>query len=155
MNTRKIRGGSMKKNVINTYLYISWNPEGNSDSDRNYFNSYMAVVRAMIHEEVSISLENIGDGGAVFSSYLPFDEVKEKMKHRKFPYLLIDVSLNIQTDTIDGYLTKTQIEKLKVFIHSANENKLTSLQSKLDEAIKNDDYEKAIVYRDLLKEKKK
>jgi hypothetical protein len=115
----------------------------------------MAVVRAMIHEEVSISLENIGDGGAVFSSYLPFDEVKEKMKHRKFPYLLIDVSLNIQTDTIDGYLTKTQIEKLKVFIHSANENKLTSLQSKLDEAIKNDDYEKAIVYRDLLKEKKK
>ncbi len=144
----------MKVDVINTYLYISWNPGKNSEEGQQYFNSYMAVVKAMIHEEISIGLENIGDGGIIFSSYLSFDDIKERVRHRKFPYLIIDLSINIQTNTLDGYLTKTDIKKLKEFVNHTKEIQLLSLETRLSEAVESDDYEKAIFYRDLIKDKR-
>jgi hypothetical protein len=139
----------MKKEINNTFLYISWAP---SNPIRGYFKSYMAVVKAMIHEEISVGLENIGENGIVFLSPLSFKEVKQKLKHNKFPYLLIDISLNIQTDTLDGYLTVTEIEKLKSFLVISKETKLTSLQMRLENALDEEDYISAIVYRDQMNE---
>lgn len=139
----------MKKEINNTFLYISWTPKSLSEG---YFKSYMAVVKAMIHEEISVSIENIGDNGIVFLSPLSFKEVKEKLKHDKFPYLLIDISLNIQTDTIDGYLTVTEIEKLKAFLITSKEIKLAALQVRLESALEEEDYRSAIVYRDQMNE---
>jgi hypothetical protein len=97
-------------------------------------------------------MENIGENGIVFLSPLSFKEVKEKLKHSKFPYLLIDVSLNIQTDTMDGYLTVTEIEKLKTFLVTSKETKLTALQERLENALDEEDYRSAIVYRDQMNE---
>lgn len=139
----------MKKEINNTFLYISWAP---SNPIKGYFKSYMAVVKAMIHEEISAGMENIGENGIVFLSPLSFKEVKEKLKHSKFPYLLIDVSLNIQTDTMDGYLTVTEIEKLKTFLVTSKETKLTALQERLENALDEEDYRSAIVYRDQMNE---
>lgn len=144
----------MKSEVVNTYLYISWNPSNKTEEDREYFKSYMAVVKAMIHEEVSISLENIGEGGIVFSSFLTFEDIKERVRHRKFPYLIIDLSMNVQTNTLDGYLTGTEIDKLKSFVNHTKEAQLLFLETRLQEAVENDDFENAIIFRDLIYAKK-
>ena len=139
----------MKKEINNIFLYISWAPES---PNRNYFKSYMAVVKAMIHEEISAGMENIGENGIVFLSPLSFKEVKEKLKHGKFPYLLLDISLNVSTNTIDGFLTVTEIEKLKVFLINSKKDKMTDLQLRLENALDEEDYRSAIFYRDQMTE---
>lgn len=139
----------MKKEINNTFLYISWNK---GEIHKEHFKSYMAVMKAIIHEEISVNMENIGENGIVFSSPLAFKDIKEKLKHSKFPYLLIDVSLNIETNTLDGYLSMTEIEKLKTFLVVEKNAKMTSLQMRLESALDEEDYRSAIVYRDQMNE---
>lgn len=145
----------MKDDVLKNYLYISWDKNKTINSrDKRLFNSYMSVVRASIYEEISVCLENIGDFGVVFSSYLNFDEVKKRIKHQKNPYILIDLSLSLSLDAIDGYLNHSEIDVLKMFIKKNTENTISDLQEKLNKALEIDDFESAIIYRDLLKNKK-
>ena len=143
----------MKKEFLNQYLYLSWNNKSVDENTHKEFLSYMAVAKAMIKDEVSEEFEMLGENAFIFSSNFDFNNVKEKMKHKRFPYMLIDVTLSMSNNLVLTYLQKEELNKVEDFIKTSKEKELLYVKSKLEEALVMEDYEAAIVYRDYISKK--
>lgn len=141
----------MKKEFLSNYLYLSWNNKGGDEKIYREFLSYMTVAKTMIKDEISEEFEMLGDSAFIFSSSFDFDSVKEKLKHKRFPYILIDVSLNLSNNLISTYLQKEEVDKVEEFIESSKLNNLVYVKQKLEDAVSLEDYEQAVFFRDYLK----
>ena len=136
----------MKKEVLNYYLYISWDKK-NQDQE---FLSYMMVAKTMVREELSEEIQVIGDNMFVFSSTHSFQELRDKLKHKRFPYMLIDITMSMSLGLLSMYLQESEIEALNEFVDNSNKNQLDYFNLKLQDCLYNEDYENAAKYRDLI-----
>lgn len=143
----------MKKEFLSNYLYLSWNNKGGDEKVYREFLSYMTVAKTMVKDEISEEFEMLGDSAFIFSSNFDFESVKEKLKHKRFPYILIDVSLSVSSNLISTYLQKEEMNKVEEFIESSKLNELIYLKQKLEDAVYSEDYEQAVFFRDYLKKR--
>jgi hypothetical protein len=139
----------MKKEVLNYYLYVSWNNKKQIEE----FLSYMLVAKTMVKEEMSDEMQILSDNVFIFSSKFNFNEIKNKLKHKRFPYVLIDMTVNMSFDLLSMYLQENEIEILNKFIDKSNQNQISYFNIKLEECLGNEDFETACFYRDLIKNK--
>jgi hypothetical protein len=138
----------MEKESLNYYLYISWTEK----VDSREFLSYMKVMKNIVETDLCKDLKELGIGVFVFSSNFCFDSTKEKIKHRKYPYMLVDITINISTASISTYLKDEEIDILNKFVYKNKENKIDYLEYKLKDCVLREDYESAAFYRDLIKD---
>ena len=143
----------MKKEVLNYYLYISWDKKKENQADNLKFSSYMMVAKTMVKEELGGKIQILNDNVFVFSSHKDFESIKNKLKHRQFPYMLMDISLNISTGLISTFLQDFEVDVLNKFVDKSNKGQLDYFQKKLEECIQNEEYESACRFRDLIKNK--
>ena len=139
----------MKKEVLNYYLYISWDKKNQGQE----FLSYMMVAKTMVREELSEEIQVIGDNMFVFSSTHSFQELRDKLKHKRFPYMLIDITMSMSLGLLSVYLQENEIEILNQFVDKSNKNQIDYFNSKLEECLYAEDFEAACFYRDLIKNK--
>jgi hypothetical protein len=143
----------MKKEVLSYYLYISWDKKKENQADNLKFSSYMMVAKTMVKEELGGKIQILNDNVFVFSSHKDFESIKNKLKHRQFPYMLMDISLNISTGLISTFLQDFEVDVLNKFVDKSNKGQLDYFQKKLEECIQNEEYESACRFRDLIKNK--
>lgn len=137
----------MKKETLNYYLYISWN----ENQEQQIFSSYMMVAKAMIKDKLSEEIQVLNDNVFVFSSNHNFETIKEMTKHRRFPYMLIDITFNMSNGLIATFLQDCEVEILNKFIDNSNKNQIDYFHRKLEECLLEEKYETAAYYRDLIK----
>jgi hypothetical protein len=143
----------MKKEVLSYYLYISWDKKKENQADNLKFSSYMMVAKTMVKEELGGKIQILNDNVFVFSSHKDFESIKNKLKHRQFPYMLMDISLNISTGLISTFLQDFEVDVLNKFVDKSNKGQLDYFHQKLEECIQNEEYESACRFRDLIKNK--
>jgi len=144
----------MKKENLNYYLYISWdNNSSRGKYDKDEFLSYMMVVKLIAEEEVGCTIQALNDNIFIISSIHNYDILKNKLQYKKFPYILIDITNNTKLGTLSMYLDNSEIELLNDFVVEKDKEQLGYYQLKLQESVVNEDYESAVFYRDLIKEK--
>jgi excinuclease UvrABC nuclease subunit len=136
----------MKKEFLNYYLYISWNEKSSSQE----FSSYMAVAKTMVKDELSEEIKNLGENVFVISSEHDFNLIQDKLKHRRFPYMLVDITMNISSSLISSYLQSEEIEVLNTFVSEKKESQIDYLKYKMQDCVLKEDYESAAFYRDLI-----
>jgi hypothetical protein len=113
----------------------------------------MMVAKTMVKEELGGKIQILNDNVFVFSSHKDFESIKNKLKHRQFPYMLMDISLNISTGLISTFLQDFEVDVLNKFVDKSNKGQLDYFQKKLEECIQNEEYESACRFRDLIKNK--
>jgi hypothetical protein len=153
----------MKKEVLNYYIYLSWDVKQKGDefdefnqpneSNKSQFQPYMMVAKTMVKNEMSEDVQMLGDNMFVFSSKLDFETVKDKLKHKRFPYMLIDITFNMSNGLLSTYLQDFEIEVLNNFVDRSNKNQVDYFKMKLEECVVSEDFESACLYRDLIKNK--
>lgn len=136
----------MKREVLNYYLYISWDKKNQSQE----FLSYMMVAKTMVREELSEEIQTLGDNMFAFSTKQSFQEIRDKLKHKRFPYMLIDITMSMSLGLLSMYLQESEIEALSQFVDNSNKNQLDYFNLKLQDCLYNEDYENAAKYRDLI-----
>jgi len=140
----------MKKEFLSHYLYISWNNKNRDEQSYREFLSYMTVAKTMVKDEISEEFEMLGENAFIFSSAFDFENLKEKIKHKRFPYMLIDVTLSMSNNLVLTHLQKEDFKKVENFINVSKDKELLYAKSKLEDALAVEDYEKAIVFRDYI-----
>jgi len=143
----------MKKGILNHYLYISWDKKREEQACSREFASYMMVAKAMIKDELSEQTQVLNDNMILFSSNEDFKLIQEKLKHKQFPYMLIDISLNLSMGLISTFLQECEIEALNKFIANSDKNHIDYFQRRLDQCVYDEEYESACFFRDLIKNK--
>lgn len=143
----------MKKEVLNYYLYISWDKKKENRADNLKFSSYMMVAKTMVKEELNSEVQVLNDNVFVFSSHKDFESIKNKLSHKQFPYMLMDISMNISTGLISTFLQDFEVDILNTFVDTSNRNQIDYFHQKLEECIQNEEYESACHFRDLIKNK--
>lgn len=143
----------MKKEVLNYYLYVSWDKKREDQDDNLKFSSYMMVAKTMVKEELGSEVQALSDGVFVFSSNKDFETIKNKLRHRQFPYMLIDITFNMSNGLISTFLQDCEIDILNKFVDKSKKNELEYFNLKMHESVYNEQYETAAIYRDLIKNK--
>ncbi len=143
----------MKKEVLNYYLYVSWDKKKEDQNDNLKFSSYMMVAKTMVKEELGSEVQALSDGVFVFSSNKDFETIKNKLRHKQFPYMLIDITLNMSNGLISTFLQDCEVEILNKFMDKSKKNELDYFNFKMNESVYNEQYETAAFYRDLIKNK--
>lgn len=143
----------MKKEVLNYYLYVSWDKKKEDQNDNLKFSSYMMVAKTMVKEELGSEVQALSDGVFVFSSNKDFETIKNKLRHRQFPYMLIDITFNMSNGLISTFLQDCEIDILNKFVDKSKKNELEYFNLKMHESVYNEQYETAAIYRDLIKNK--
>lgn len=139
----------MKNKFLNYYLYISWDNKNQTDE----FLSYMMVARTMIKQELGSEMQNLGDNAFVFSSAKSFQELKDKLKHKRFPYVLLDITMSISLGLLSTYLQDGEMEVLNKFVDKSIKKQINYFNSKLEECLEFEDFENACLFRDLINNK--
>jgi len=143
----------MIKKVLNYYLYVSWDKKKEDQNDNLKFSSYMMVAKTMVKEELGSEVQALSDGVFVFSSNKDFETIKNKLRHKQFPYMLIDITFNMSNGLISTFLHDCEVEILNKFVDKSKKNELEYFNFKMHESIHNEQYETAAFYRDLIKNK--
>lgn len=128
------------------YLYIAC-----YNNDTKKTNGFIAVTKAMLYDEVAIEMENLGDHAIIFTSILPVKDIREKLNHNKSNYLLIDLSISYDLESVFGFLPESEIEMIKKMTDNKFSTNKPALKRKLDEAIEKENFELAAPLRDLKK----
>lgn len=132
----------------NVYLYIACYNSANEKSD-----AFIVVTKAMLYDEVAIELENIGDHAILFTSIKPLSEINEKLKHSKTHYLLIDLSMVYDLESIFGLLPESDINMVKKITEGVYSGEKIHLKRKLQESIEKENFELSAPLRDLTQNK--
>jgi hypothetical protein len=128
------------------YLYIGCYNEESKRAE-----AFIAVTKAMLSDEVAIEMENLGDHAILFTSEMSITEVKERLKGTKTQYLLVDLSITYDLESICGFLPESKIELIKNISKGAFLKEKPHLKRKLDDSIEKENYELAAPIRDLTK----
>ena len=128
------------------YLYIAC-----YNNDIQKTNGFIAVTKAILFDEVAIEMENIGDHAIIFTSILPAKDIKQKLNHNKAIYLLIDLSIGYDLESVFGFIPESEIEMIKKLTDNKFSKEKPALKRKLDEAVEKENFELAASLRDLKK----
>lgn len=131
------------------YLYIACYT---NDSEKE--EAFIAVTKAMLYDEVAIITENIGDQTLLFTSTLPIEEIKKKLNNSKTKYLLVELSLSYDLESIVGFIPDSKIELIKKITKGKFSKEKNNLKRKLNEAVLKENFELAAPLRDALKSNK-
>lgn len=128
------------------YLYIACY---NDESEK--IKAFIAVTKAMLFDEVAIEMENLGDHAILFTSTMTLLDIKDKLKSNKTPYLLIDISVTFDLESIVGFLPESGIELIK----NINKNKFNKekpyINRKLKDSVDKENFELAAQLKKLNK----
>lgn len=134
---------------VKTYLLLPQGEEGKKLSQ-----SYIAVKQAYINHEIAIKTERVGRYGIIFTTEMTFKEVTERLKMKENePYLLVELTGNISTDSIVGFLPDTHIDELRALNLENLKDSAEWLKQELERALEREDYKTAIEIRDKLNAK--
>lgn len=138
---------SISEDQKDVYLYIAcYSKESQS------LEASIAVTKAMLYDEVALEMENLGDHAILFTSIIPLAQIKEKLKSNKVPYLLIDLSICYDLESIFGLLPDSQIDLIKNVNQGLFSKNKMHLKRKLQDSIEKESYELAASLRDLTKQ---
>jgi hypothetical protein len=112
--------------------------------------AFIAVTKAMLYDEVAIDMENLGDHAILFTSTMPLSEIREKLKN-KTPFLLIDLSVTYDLESVLGFLPDSKIELVRKITKNLFSKEKPNLKRKLDESVADEKFELAAALRDLTK----
>ncbi|HSG31941.1 MAG TPA: UvrB/UvrC motif-containing protein [Thermodesulfobacteriota bacterium] len=149
MNRRIVdmKGIEFNKDDLRVYLFLAWESEEYKKDPK----SFMAVIKAMLEDEVAIDMDEIGSHGILFSSILEFDKIKEFLNTKKnIPRIIIELTDNIDSDTISGFFPGTEIKVLENLSLSnfKIESRITYLNKVRDKMVEEQKFEKAAAIRD-------
>lgn len=136
------------KNDQKMYLFVTCN----TDDLKN--EAFIAVTKAMLYSNVAIEMENLGDYAILIISSLPIKKIDEKLKRSKVHYILIDLSLAYDLESVLGFLPDSKLELIKNITANVFSPEKTHLKKALKEAVQNENYELAAPIRDLTNTKK-
>lgn len=133
---------------IGVYLYIACynNLEQKGEG-------FIAVTKAILYDEVAIFMENLGDHAILFTSALPIVDIRERLKHKKTHYLLIDLSVSYDLESLSGFLPDSKIEMIKQLTENKFSKDKIRVKHILEEALEKENFELAAPLRDITKEK--
>ena len=127
----------------NVFLYIACYANEKQKSE-----GFIAVTKAMLYDEVAIEMENIGDHAIVFTTTKKLSEIKEKLKSSKTPYLLIDIGISYDLESISGIIPDTDIEIFKKISKGEFSKDKNFLKRKLSDSLEEENFELAAALRD-------
>jgi hypothetical protein len=134
---------------VKTFLLL---PQG--EGGKKISQSYIAVKQAYINHEIAIKTERVGRYGIIFTTEMDFREVTENLKMKESePYLLIELTGNISSDSIVGFLPDTHIDELRGLNLDNLKDSAEWLKKELEKALDSEDYLKAAEIRDKLNAK--
>lgn len=133
---------------IGIYLYIACYNNAAQKGD-----AFIAVTKAILYDEVAIIMENLGDHAILFTSLMSIPEIKEKLKHKQTQYLLIDLSVSYDLESLSCFLPESKIEMIKNLTDNKFSKNKIRLKYLLGEALEKENFELAAPLRDLTKEK--
>jgi len=136
----------MQNDILRMFLFL---PQ--EHGDKKITNSYIAVKQAHINSVIAEKVERISGYGIIFTTKMRDVDVRENLKMKDHPYLLIELTNNMTEDSIVGFLPETDIEELKSLNLGNLKSNAKWLKSELEKAVESDDFEKAIRIRDILK----
>jgi hypothetical protein len=139
----------MSEEGLNMFLFLPQGEEGKKLTD-----SYIAVKQAYINDVIAEKTERVAGYGVIFTTKMKALEVRENLKMKDFPYLLIELTGNVTEESIAGFFPDTDIEELKRLNLDSLKRNAEWLQSEMDRAVKNENFEKAAEIRDELNKKK-
>lgn len=128
------------------YLYIAC-----YNSELQKTEAFIAVTKAMLYDEVAIEMENLGDHAILFTSEMHLADIREKLKASKTQFLLIDLSVTYDLESVFGFLPESKIELVKNITQNIFSNEKVHLKRKLDDSVKKERFELAASLRDLIK----
>jgi hypothetical protein len=126
------------------YLYVACYSSNSGTQE-----AFMAVTKAMLSNEVASEIENLGEQAFIFASDMPLQNIKEKLKHSKVPYLLIDLGASYDLEAIIGNLPNVSMEILKNISESKFSKEKTHLKRILENAVRDEKFELAAPLRDI------
>jgi len=116
--------------------------------------SYIAVKQAYISDEIAEKTERVAGYGVIFTSKFMYIDVVKKLNMKNSPFLLIELTGNVTTESISGFFPDTDIEQLKKLNLDNLKDNADWLRQELDKAVENQEFEKAAKLRDELFKKK-
>lgn len=128
------------------YLFIAC-----YNNDVEKLGAFIAVTKAMLFDEVAIEMENLGDHAILFTSTKNLAEINEKLKSGKTQYLLIDVSISYDLESIAGFLPDSKIGMIANINSGIFNKEKPHLKRKLDDSIEKENFELAAALRDSTK----
>ena len=136
----------INKEKIGVYLYVACYNSAEKKQE-----AFMMVTKAMLHEEVTIELENLGGYAILFTSDKSLAEIREKLNTNKTPFILVDLSLSYDLESMCGFLPDSQIEMIKNITRGVFSKNKPRLAQKLHEAVEDEKFEMAAQLRDFKK----
>lgn len=135
---------SVSEEGMGIYLYVSF-PSG----DKNEAKNFLAVTKANLYSQAAINLESVGEHSILFTSILPYEEIKSKFSSNKIPFLLLNLGILYDLECICGFLPESELKTIQnITTQKFSKNKLR-LKRLLQESIEKEKFELAAKLRDI------
>ena len=131
------------------YLYVACFTDSHKKAE-----AFMAVTKAVLYDEVAIEMENLGDQAILFTTTIPLSTIREKLMHNKTQYILLDLSMSYDLESVFGFLPQSKIDMIKRITSGEFSKEKPRLKNKLDESIQAENFELSAPLRDLAKSKR-
>ncbi len=138
----------MNEEVLRMFLFLPQEGNGKKLTD-----SYIAVKQAYISDEIAVKTERVSGYGVIFTTTMDVVEVKDKLKMKDTPYLLIELTGNINEESIKGFFPDTDIDELRALNLEKLKDNAEWLEKELNRAVERQDFERAAKIRDEIKKK--
>lgn len=134
------------KEVKGVYLYITFYKQ-----ETKKIEAFIAVTKAVLFNEVASEIECLGNNAILFSSALEISEIKEKLKKNNAHYLLLDLSISHDLESVYGFFPESKIEIINKITKNIFSKEKPYLKRKLDNSVKSEQFELAAPLRDFNK----
>jgi len=138
----------MSEEGLKMFLFLPQDGGGKKLTD-----SYIAVKQAFIKDTIAYKTERVSGYGVIFTTKMSSIEVREKLKMKNSRYLLIELTGNVNEESIAGFFPDTDIEELKSLNLENLKDNAEWLRFELERAVNIENYEKAAEIRDRLNKK--
>jgi len=139
----------MSEEGLRMFLFLLQNGE------RKLTDSYIAVKQAHINDAIAEKTERVGVYGVIFTTRMDVDAVTENLKMKSDEgYLLIELTGNVDAESIIGFFPNTDIEELKSLNLEKNLKRNAEwLEKEREKAVEEENFERAAKIRDELEKK--
>lgn len=134
---------------LRMFLFLPQEGNGQKLTD-----SYIAVKQAHIKDAIAEKAERVAGYGVIFTTRMDTIQVRENLRMKELPYLLIELTGNVTEESIAGFFPDTDIEELRGLNLESLKDNAQWLEKELNKALECEDYKKAAVIRDKIKENK-
>ncbi|MEK6828531.1 MAG: UvrB/UvrC motif-containing protein [Nanoarchaeota archaeon] len=139
----------MSEEGLKMFLFLPQEEKGQKLTD-----SYIAVKQAYIKDTIAEKTERVAGFGVIFTTRMNAIEVRENLRMKDSPYLLVELTGNVTEESIAGFFPDTDIEELRNLNLDSLKDNAQWLEKELNKAIEREDYKKAAEIRDKINENK-